>query len=626
MLPTGFVDAVFDGAPIRVGFKNLRVFPREKTIKCHEFDALNLTLRGVVPLTAVDSTQTRFGWDAGEHHWGLTLLGPPDSVEGRLCAAYIRNGALPKTSGEIQFDNIFILSNGTGDFTMMEDRKVKLCNLVDFYPTDLLYSGEYVKFKGATAFRIPGTDRVFGYPTYRKKSKDSLEFGFDPVYLTWGAKGTSIVLPADSIPNALKQGPTSPMRQKLTNGLFTAEGVAYEKVDGKQLFRYAIRLTHTYDKTTYFIDTTTEYRTAAGNQRFSMSKDNSKYLDSVMGGAEANTSAWSTLKFKGWQRDSATGGPPQGMGSGDSCMLELTVEGDLVADNQSVGVENVDLGFGEMTITFDYTIPALVGALHIGPEEMAGCELEGDINFYIGAKGWYFFGGLYIGVSGIEAQLAVIFGDYPVDQDETGVVDKFKQYSFQYEMFGAMPDGFNRLATGKERLSGFFFEGGVSFPFVLPSVDINCLIVQASFSCVLGVDLTMGYQFTDGGGEFDFGLMGFAKLEMGVSLSLIVVCVGLEASVEVDLIVEGSIWSNGDYDILGAAGITFKATAYLGLGICTTKSGGGCEGDACVVKSDSGQFGMWFGGRFWRTNSTDSNELGFYFEKPRRYSDSLPGN
>jgi hypothetical protein len=611
---TGVLDAGFESTAVRVPFRDMRVFYEQRTIKCHKFGFQSLSLNGIVPVKVLDTNLVRFGWDAGELHWGLTALPPSDTQP----AAFITGLPAMRTRDSVKFSNLFILSDNSGEFTMMPGAPVRLYDLVSFQPEDLMYGGGWVIFKGNADLGIPNCPNTLAYAKYKKQGA-GLEFGFSQVDVRFQANGTAVHIKPDTLRPQSLVGPAGP------NACFTAPVVVSESTAGKELFVYDAILKHYQDRTFFWVDT----GYAAARRRFYMSDrtlpdDQQKFLDRVHGRADANATGWGNFSFAGWMRQDLNNPHlPSGIEAGRDT-LRLVVEGDLVADEQSVGVENIELGFGTLTITFDFMKPALLGCMQIDTDA-SSAHLTGTIQFFVGDPGWYFFGGLTCSVSGFNIQLALIFGDYDLAADETGVTGLFQMYSFRYQMFGTLPAGYRRYSEYTERfhdpirLNGFFFEGGVEIPIGVPSIGFNFALVEAHFGCTVGVDLTLGANFNENGlASFDFGLMGFAHIELGVSLSLIVVCTSVNCQIDIALILQGTLYTQPtpdynaeDYSITASLGLQLIGSATLGGGICFTQEGGGCGGDLCEVTTaeDTASFGLL--GTFTRIRGSDDASLEF---------------
>ncbi|HZV12824.1 MAG TPA: hypothetical protein VFA55_06375, partial [Candidatus Kapabacteria bacterium] len=172
----------------------------------------------------------------------------------------------------------------------------------------------------------------------------------------------------------------------------------------------------------------------------------------------------------------------------------------------------------------------------------------------------------------------------------------FLQYSYK----GSLPPTFS------DTINGFYFEGEVSVPVIIPSIDLDLVIISAHLFINAGADVRMGMNFSNNGNSYYIGLDGFIDAGLGVGGSIIIACGGVSVEVLADVGFDGLYNSNGTWSIDGDASITLTGTAYAGWGLCDAD----CNGSLCDKSSASVSKTLGVHGHV----GSDGESFSFYFK------------
>ncbi|HET7152197.1 MAG TPA: hypothetical protein VFJ29_00385, partial [Candidatus Kapabacteria bacterium] len=354
---------------------------------------------------------------------------------------------------------------------------------------------------------------------------------------------------------------------------FIAKGTVTEA--GK--FQFNVTLYRTTDSTSIWIDP---------GQSLNISSDGSTKLTKVSGNMlPSGSTNWTNLQFAG----DMTGT------TGATGRLQFTVYGDIVASDQQIGVKNVSAPFGGLSFTYDFVNHQLVGHLDIDQKLQGEGEVKGSADAVIDQQGWYFVAGgsLTLDNPHMNGNVGIMFGSHYVTAD---LKKTFLAYSYK----GTLPPTF------RDTINGFYFEGEISVPVIIPSVDIDLGIISGHLWVNAGADIRMGMNFSDNGNSYYMGLDGFIDAGFGVGGSVVIACGGISVEVLADVGFDGLYKSDGTWSIDGNASLTLTGSAYCGWGVCDSD----CNGTFCDSHSASVSKTLGVHGHI----GSDGESFNFYFE------------
>lgn len=514
-----------------VPFKDIKVTTEELLYGTYEVN--ELSLGGVIKIQPEAGVQ--FGYDSGKSHWSLKM----DAKPGKSIVASF--GGLPNLNPEdrFYFSNMSLYSDGSKGYDLASDQKdVTAFKLFRFKPKDIQVTDGSVNIPGFIDLNIPNLE-----------SKQTL--------LQFTKQGTNIstkVLPFDY---EFKTN-TLTVRVKAADNKITETGhfaTGSVSEDGK--FSFPMSLGKNKDTCGISLPKSATFNLA--------SNGNSKLIN-MAGGLRVNSGNWSLLKF---------GGDIMGA-NGATGRLNLEVHGDIVADNQKVGVKNIDTPYGNIGIIYNFDKGQLEGHLHTEKDMGSGTFMKADINMVMGNEGWYFLGaGEFEKTNPVtKGMAATIIGMYPMTEEIRNI---FKQYSWVYQLRGELPPIF------PNQVKGFYIEGKAEIPVpIIPQFDIDLGVVSGKLSATIGADMRVSMNFSDGL-TLGIGQSVFANVTAGVGGSIGIACGGLEASVTADVSVDGQISTSGNWFVDGSAMLILKGSAYWGWGVCDSD----CDGTFCDSSSDS---------------------------------------
>ncbi len=526
-IKTGLVDVPFT--------KDLPITPVKLETEKSSFDLKNLTLGGIVPLVITGDASFVYnpyaGIDEPKGHWSLMVIPKSGMSE---CAMI---NTLPGMSqgDKISFGSFYVLSNGETGFAADPNAPpITLYNAVSFTPVKIVVYPNRVNIPGSFDLHIPldGGGKTTSIDYY-KDINNNIAFSFDPINFKFDTKGVHIDIPGNA---------NNP--QTLDEHGFIAKGAVSEA--GK--FAFTLHLFRTPDSTSLWIDP---------GQSLDIAANSSSKLNAIAGNMHVESGTWTNLWFAGDMTgtEGATG------------RLAFTVYGEILANNQQVGVKNIPLPFGNISLTYDFVNHRLFGSvdfsqgINLGPTEVAGVA-----EVLIDNDGWYFLAGANLKLVGFGGQAAVIFGNYPMTDH---IKNLFGQFSWIYQHKGEFPTAF------PAHIKGFYGEGEMQMPFI-PSLGFNFFIVSGELYVNIGGDQSIGMNF-DGGISYSTGVNIFGEAGAGIGGSIGIACAGLKASAIVIAGYGGQISTNGDWFVEGDASISLCGSAYAGWGVCDSD----CDGTFC---------------------------------------------
>ena len=509
----GFVlqDGIVKTHAVDVPFTNISVKPTQLQYGQYQLD--KLTLNGILDVTVTGDAE--FYHDG--QHWKLAIV-PKNNGEN---AATIK--ALPAIDNDLSIADVSLFSNKTGAINVSDDA-IQLHGLVSFEPEQIIVDDQKVKIPGLLSTGIPEVPKSNAAIVYSRQG-GQLKFGLQP--FTIGIATQGVVLNFDVLDNSLSAN------RLYLKGTLSETGLYAMNVD----------LEHK--------NSGTIINTIPGNE-FKLGKTGKSKLTNIVGKMTATSTTWNPFVFEG----DATGT------TGMEGRLKFKVIGNLVANNQEVGVDNISTPFGGLNVTYDFNKSMLVGHLDINTELGSSGHAIGAAEMAVGDLGWYFCGGASLTMKNNpyikEANMALLFGDYPV-----GTVPFIRETFETYAYEGNFPKGFSN------NLSGFYIDGSAVFPLpYVPDIDVDLVVVHGELWVTIGGSFNMGMNFTDGPNYFRTGSEVFVHGHIGLGGSIGIACAGASLDARLTLGALGEYWSNGSWSLNANSTLKLKGSAYAGGGCC----------------------------------------------------------
>ncbi|MBM3437396.1 MAG: hypothetical protein FJY07_14415 [Bacteroidetes bacterium] len=410
---------------------------------------------------------------------------------------------------------------------------------------------------GSLSFNIPPMGQLNAKIQYYKEN-NKVKLKLLPVPIKFSTKGVDLAFGTNAA--------TEPEH-------FDENGLRVRgKISEQDKFSFISWLYHTKDSTTILVETPNTPLSMSGVWQLLEIGGPLTYLDKVSGIMKLTGSSWQNFIFSG---NLIT---PAGINANKN-RLTFTVYGDIVANNQELGVKNVPTSFGGISLTYEPENKRFFGSLSI-EKDMGYSHLKGQANAIVDDEGWYFFAGGELNVYNPKSKGAAVFlfGHHSVTDE---MKNSFANYSYVFKHKGSLP------MTFPESLSGFYFEGMTSIPVQsiigLPDIDIDLVVVSAKLWVNAGADMRMSMQFNNGT-TIGAGMDNFFDAGFSVSEWFVVECAKLSFGAYLDIGSEGQVSSNGDWAAELTGDITLKGKAKVGWGICDSD----CEGKLCDEDSWSG--------------------------------------
>ncbi len=546
----------------QVPINKLQLSPNQ--IAYSELDLNSINIGGIIPLNV--KTNLTLGYDNSISQWfligsdvssyaasfgGLPGMAPQDSVYLEAISLYSKSKGITLTPKSAQ-DPLKIYE--VGIFTPDQIAVVEAKNYVEL--TSL-------------SFDIPKVSTLNAHIQYYKEG-GQIKFRLVPVNIKFNSHGVNA--------NFAFEGTNYPMY--LDEKGMRARGTVSE--DGK--FSLNSWLYHTKDSTSIRVETPhTPYLSATPTwQKLSIGQ-NLTYFDKITGGMiPANQNDWNNFKFAG---DLIV---PKGIKDGQNRM-NFDVIGEIKANNQQLGVDNIPTAFGGMKWTYEIENNRLIGNMHFEKVLSGDAFTKGDANCVVDNDGWYFASGGTFTMKNpsYSGNACLVFGDHQMTDEIMNII---KANSWIWLNKNALPAGF------PNRVNGFYFEGGFAMPIpIIPEFDFDFGLVSARLSHSLGSDIFMDMQFGDEANSYGTGFAIYGNISLGLGGSVVLSCAGVSASVTADLLMRGYYYSSGEWFVEGDQSVTLTGTTYAGWGICDSN----CEGidspvggDTCDKETKSGSVNL----------------------------------
>ncbi|MFB6318636.1 hypothetical protein [Saccharicrinis sp. FJH54] len=526
--PKGIINAEILDIPV----EDLLIQPGQLDIGQAVLD--NFTLSKVVNLNIDNNTVNfNFGYDGsvGENktgHYAMSLIGKYDAPAATF-------GGLPgmKPYDKFTLQSIKLLSNGEKMLGFgMTTNPVIFYDVFKFTPIGIAVYDNFFQLNGSVNLGIPKLST--GYTALMDISKPGtdIKLNLHPIPFYFEGKGHVQFIAGNN--------------QTLNENGFIADG----KVTDPELFSLNAKI---YRKK----GATTKIDVIPG-QQLAIGSGNTTRLEDVLGNMHVNAANtdWGYFTFNG----DLEGTP----GITDAYKrLTFTAFGAVKADNQQLGVSNMDLPFGNIEITYDFKASRLHGSLNVKGKKFGGLGIESaNFEMLVDSKGWYFTGGGDFGVpepiGNIKA--GMIIGSYA--EFTPLMEDNLMQYAYNKHLPSTLVNGVN----------GFFFTGQKSIQVPIPSYNLELLVGSVSFGAKAGLDARLWMSFNDNM-IFGAGVMAFAKAYFTASSML---CTDLSFCTVAEMGVDG--WfdtGSGTFGINGCGSLNLNThvsqctgAKKFGVGIC----------------------------------------------------------
>jgi hypothetical protein len=540
-LKTGLVDIPLNG---------LQLKPNELTD--FSLDLKSMSLGGVAQLKVTG--QTIFGYEnVGNKKWYLTV----DKGYKSYAASF---GGLPgmEVNDSICISSFSLYSDGTKAFSP-QYKNIKIYKVGNLSLDQLIVGNNSIEMS-SLSFDIPKAGQLGALVQYFKEN-NQIKFKLVPVPIKINTNGVELAFGtnASTQPEVLD-----------ANGLKVRGTVSEE---GKFLFN--AWLYHTKDSTSIWVENPnipTPPNSPPKNWQQLTIGGPATYLEKITGNMKVVSNSWQNFWFSGNLI------VPSGIEQNKN-KLTFTVYGDIVANNQELGVKNISSPFGNISFTYEPENKRFFGSLSM-EKDLGYAFMKGTAEAVVDNEGWYFFAGGELEVYNPNSKGAagLLIGNHSITDQ---MKNTFQQYSYVYKHKGSLPMTFPSI------LKGFYLEGMTSIPIQsilgIPNIDIDLVVVAAKLWVNAGADMRLSTQF-DKGFTIGAGMDHFFEAGFSVSQWFVVECSKLSFSAVLDIGSEGQVSKNGDWAAELTGDITLTGQAKVGWGICDSD----CEGKLCDEESWSG--------------------------------------
>lgn len=545
-----------------------------------------LTLLGNIPLNV--TADATFGYSSPEQAWYVSVTANDNSVTAASISGQHLTGV--NNDASINFSSLWFFSNGQQELFLTNSvPTLTVHNAARMYVQSVELGEDVLALNGSLDPGIPDL------PSYTTGLLYSRTGNNTPPPMTLRAFAMNPVLVrgvrwhfdyGDSRSITFSQG-----RLDIKGHLESENTRVFKGI------RYTLTKTN-LDANQLAGNLRTELNADAGQSVRMGGSDNGRITVSAITGKMSVTGgAWSIFTFDGDM--------PEEMGfRGNAKRMSFAAENYLSVRNSSIQLKNIDSPFGNLTMTYDIQRFRLLGQLHY-EGDMSAVRVNADIEFAVDQYGYYFLSAARMTMSNptVNAQGFLLFGNYQHrTSDRRGAIESLiREYSYYSQnMDGELPKGYTQL----NELNGFFMEVGAEIPFpLIPNFDIDLGVVSARLKVTVGGDVRFGINFGDAN-SYTMGMSVFVNAEFGLGASVGIACAGVELKAKAGINMDGTYWSNGNYDLEVGGFIALTGRAYAGfspVGLPTCDSD--CDG-ACVMEEASGTIRLDAIGRVTHTNSS----------------------
>jgi hypothetical protein len=530
-IPTGTIKTGLIDVPA----KNMVITPDNFTVG--EFQLQNMTFSGVIPLEIQDAYNS-FGYNTSvgsDHkgHWELRIVGnngnPAVTIHG-----------LPgmESGASLKFQKFSLLSNGEQEVvTGNQQQELTFYNVLKVKPLSFSGGDKYFDMMCNIDLDIPRIEPASDILRFTK-STGQLKTVVYPFNVTFeGPGGIKFI-------SSIAQGD-----QKVDATGYTAIGTIKD-AEGINLKGILHRTT---EKAWVEVNPTGQSMPLGTGQTS---------LANITGSMAVPQGApdWTNFVFSGDMKGF--------VGMDNHVRKTFTVFGDIVANQDTLGVKNVPAPVSGMNVTYDIQNARLTADFEIN-QQIGAIHVQGTTNMVVDAAGWYMLTGGLLTSPGLGTLSAgMLIGDY--HQMAPQVTQKLVEYSYNKNI----PAGF------QSGISGFLFVGQKTVPIInIPSFNLNLGVLSAGMGLEVGMDARLWMSFNGSGNEYGIGAMAFAHAWLSASS---ITCTKLRADARAEVGVQGVYQSNtgvftatgcGSFSIGGSIEQCFPTPCWSD-GICCEYCGG----------------------------------------------------
>lgn len=546
-----------------------------------------LTLLGNIPVSV--TANATFGYSGPEQAWYLSVTANDNSVTAASISGQHLNGV--NNNASINFSSLWFFSNGQQELFLTNNvPTLTVHNAARMYVQSVELSDDVFALNGSLDPGIPDLPSYNTGLLYNRTGNNTPP----PMTLRPFAMGPVLVRGVrwhfnygDSRSITFSQGRLDIKGHLESENTRVFKGIQYTltktNLDANQLAG----------------NLRTELDVDAGQSVMMGGSDNGLItVSAITGKMSVTNGAWSIFTFDGDM--------PEEMGfRGNAKRMSFAAENHLSVRNSSIQLKNVDTPFGNLTMTYDIQRFRLLGQLHY-EGDMSAVRVNADIEFAVDQYGYYFLSAARMTMSNptVNAQGFLLFGNYQHRaSDRQGAIEALiRDYSYYSQnMNGELPKGYVQLSA----LNGFFMEVGAEIPFpLIPNFDIDLVVVSARLKVTIGGDVRFGINFGDSN-SYTMGMSVFVNAEFGLGASVGIACAGVELMAKAGINMDGTYWTNGNYDLEVGGFISLTGRAYAGAGLACDSD---CDG-LCVSDEVSGTIRLDAIGRVTHNNSSFELQL-----------------
>lgn len=541
---------------VNIGFTGIKIEPtRLETAgqATYNFSALPVA-GGLATLKVLPGSAAQLGYDPGQAKWSFTISKGSNSY-----AAFIENLPNCSPSDVLLFQNLTLFSDGQSGFTLQSNHpNLTVHKVAQFKPAQANLYDNAIQLTGQVDYGIPTAPPMTTMLQFVKQNGNTVA-QLQPVDYSFK-------------PNAVTLDFSSGAQTLDSNG-YTAKGKIYELVEGnKKMFEFNITLRKTPEGAIT--------ATLDDGQIFDFSGGNGKSkLKNLTGGLAVSSSTWEQFRFQGDVESD----------EGISGKIAFVVKGDMVTDigNQQVSVKNIEVPFGQLSITYDFALRRMQGSIVLDASVPNAYTLAGSADVRFDPQGWFFtaYGSVGLYNPNITFAVGIVFGKYPNISNISEIQSKFAASQWKPEV----PAEMRQIPSAYNNLKGFYFLGEATnfLGVTLPQIDVNLdPVVSCSVSAYYGMALSLGMNF-GGSTQFDIGAAAFVGVDATIGGSAGVLCAGGSLHAGINFYGVGFLnLTDKTWNVKGGSDLILSGKIYVGSGLCDSE----CEGLGCIKKSVSGSF------------------------------------
>ena len=557
------LDATLTAAGMNMPVSKASLFPDEFNIPQGTLQTNNVKLLGAIPVNV--TSNATFGYDATRPipAWYLSITSGNNDVAAAEISGLnglADNSVIPLTS-------IWFYSNGDQYVTLRSNLPAyRVHNIANFSLQSIFLNTNLVTLAGALDIGVPAFPNYNTALVYNKENNNTISaMSLQPFNMP-DIPINGVVLAFNNNSNSIQ----------FSNGQMQIRGRIRD--ENPDVFKDVLyTLTKNNQETKLVLDETPQKQTI----RLGGSNSNSRILlSNIEGRMSVTNNAWNHLYFNGDM--------PEEMGfTGDGKRMRFDVRGALQVNSQAVKLKNMESPIDGLNMVYDMEAHRLMGALHF-QNKVGTMTVQGDIEMVIDKLGYYFMaaGSMEMSNPKVTGTAFMLFGDYDHKRSDMqgSIEETLKQYSEYYINMHELPNGYLNM----DRLNGFFFEAAASIPVPgIPNFDINLGVIDAALEVNVGGDVRVGMSFGETN-MYNMGLGVFVDARFKLGATALHVCGGVNLHVRAGLDIDGTYWSNGNYELEAIGFVRLTGTAYAGWGLACSAT---CEG-ICDMHEVSGTVGL----------------------------------